>query len=352
MNEIDELLRDAGARLRRTAPSAAATEAARTTLGDVRVDGSAELGRRRRWIVPALLAAAAIVVGLVVLNRPPDESIGPVDTTSPAIETVPTTVPSTVPTTVPTTTPTSVPTSVATAAPWVDIPFEGMMAPPCCAEMEIEPVSPALTPDGEPLADGRYAGEIVEWSADDPSRLVIGVHRFVPCSEELPNDCYPDEAGAFPPGAVGVSPETRTIELTLDESVDALLVGMDPDAPPDVEAATVRRRSDGTGLAQLLTEVAQAYDAAIAAPILAGTPVEDVVADLQQSPRNGFSSAQEGFFGQLFYSPSEGAPAILFQGVADQGAPLPRSGTSAIIFGGVEVVDGRLALHLYAGFRS
>jgi hypothetical protein len=340
MSDIDELLRDAGARLRHTAPSASATEDALTTLDDVRVVGSGDHDRRRRGIVPALLAAAAVVVGLVVVNRPADEAIEPVDTTPPAIETVPTTAPPTVPTT------------VAMAAPWVDIPFEGMMAPPCCAEMEIEPVSPALTPDGEPLADGRYPAEIVEWSADDPTRLVIAVHRFVPCTIELTTDCYPDDAGAFPPGAVGTSPETRTIELRLDGSVDALLVGMDPTAPPEVEAATVRRSSDGTGLAQLLTEVAHAYDTTIAAPITTGTPIEDVVADLQQTPRDGFSSAQEGYFGQLFYSPSDGAPAILFQGVADQGAPLPRSGTSAIIFGGVEVDEGRMALHLYAGFRS
>ena len=38
MNDLDRRLRDAGARLRDTAPSAAATEAALARLGDVRLD--------------------------------------------------------------------------------------------------------------------------------------------------------------------------------------------------------------------------------------------------------------------------------------------------------------------------
>jgi hypothetical protein len=81
MNDLDLRLRDAGARLRDTAPSAAATEAALASLGDVELDGHASR-RSRLWIVgPAVLAAAAAVVGAIVLTRPEQQAVVPADTT-------------------------------------------------------------------------------------------------------------------------------------------------------------------------------------------------------------------------------------------------------------------------------
>ena len=83
MNDLDQLLRDAGARLRDTAPSAEATEAALAGLADVRLDESGLTHRRRLWVIaPAILAAAAVMLGVLVLTRPGDEAITPADTTT------------------------------------------------------------------------------------------------------------------------------------------------------------------------------------------------------------------------------------------------------------------------------
>ena len=59
MNDLDQLLHDAGARLRDAAPTAAETEAARASLDDVRLDQAADGHRRRRWLIPPALLAAA-----------------------------------------------------------------------------------------------------------------------------------------------------------------------------------------------------------------------------------------------------------------------------------------------------
>ena len=94
MNDVDRRLRDAGAGLRDTAPSTAATEAALARLGDVQLDEDRGSGRRRMWIVtPAVLAAAAAVVGVIVMTRPDQQAVVPADTT---IAPAPTTAPSVV----------------------------------------------------------------------------------------------------------------------------------------------------------------------------------------------------------------------------------------------------------------
>jgi hypothetical protein len=81
MNDLDLRLRDAGTHLRNSAPSAAATEAALASIGDVELDGHASR-RSRLWIVgPAVLAAAAAVVGAIVLTRPEQQAVVPADTT-------------------------------------------------------------------------------------------------------------------------------------------------------------------------------------------------------------------------------------------------------------------------------
>ena len=81
---LDRRLREAGRRLRDTAPSAAATEAALDTL-DGRVPPS-----RLRWIAPLafVAAAAAAVVGVLVVTRPEDAGrVVPADTAPPAVST-------------------------------------------------------------------------------------------------------------------------------------------------------------------------------------------------------------------------------------------------------------------------
>ena len=94
---MDQLLRDAGARMRATAP------------GTVTPSPHRHEHRRNRWIIPVTLGAvaAAIIAIVVGLARDPEESISnvPADTLPPTVP-VTTTPPSVTPTTVtPTTTP-------------------------------------------------------------------------------------------------------------------------------------------------------------------------------------------------------------------------------------------------------
>ena len=112
MNDLEPRLRDAGARLRDTAPTVAATEAALAGLGDVTLD-DLDTRRSRRWIIgPAVLAAAAAVIGVVVVTRPDEAAIVPADTTT-VVTTVP---PSPAPTTV-APAPTPAPTATPEASP-------------------------------------------------------------------------------------------------------------------------------------------------------------------------------------------------------------------------------------------
>ena len=82
MNDLDTRLRDAGARLREGAPTTDATEQALAALGDVRLDDD---GTRRNWrwvVAPAVLvAAAAAIIGVVVVTRPDETAVVPADTT-------------------------------------------------------------------------------------------------------------------------------------------------------------------------------------------------------------------------------------------------------------------------------
>ena len=122
MNDLEPRLRDAGARLRATAPTRQATDAALASLGDVAL-GDLDTRRSRRWIIgPAVLAAAAAIIGVVVVTRPDEAAIVPADTSTVIGSTVPP--PSPAPTTVtptvgPTTTPGTAPPAPPTLAPTV-----------------------------------------------------------------------------------------------------------------------------------------------------------------------------------------------------------------------------------------
>ena len=83
MSDLDQHLREAAARLRDPAPTPAAIEAALRTLDDVQLDGH-PAGGSRRWIIgPAvLLAAAAAIVGVIVMTRSDQSAVVPSDTVS------------------------------------------------------------------------------------------------------------------------------------------------------------------------------------------------------------------------------------------------------------------------------
>jgi hypothetical protein len=357
MNDVDDLLRDAGARLRDTAPSPAATEAALATLADVPLDATTPTTRRRLWIVgPAIMAAAAVTIGVVVASGPDRDAIVPADTTvattAPTPSSPPTTVPATAPT--PSTSPAPPSTVVTTqppAAAWSPDDGAGFVADACCGSPAQGPASPELTTGDQPLADGRYPVEVVGWSADDPTRLELDVHRFVPCATGLVDCTQPGDDGTFPADAFGRSDESRPLTVTLDGSVRVVVAGIDVAATRPDTAAGMLRRTDGTTFAGLLADLATSYDDVFGAPLAAGGDPEELLADITAAPRDGFTSARADRLGDVYFTSGD-APGLLLQSISDQGAPLARSGTSGIDLGGVTVADGVLTLYYVAGFRS
>ncbi|MET0325312.1 MAG: hypothetical protein ABW219_08825 [Ilumatobacteraceae bacterium] len=363
MNELDQLLQDAGARLRDAAPTTAETEGALASLADVRLDQATDDHRRRRWLIPpALLAAAAVTIALVLVTRPADTTIAPADTLAPSTPTTVASAPTTVapgPTSAPASTPstpletTSV-TSVG-AAPWVDADLPGFVFMSCCGASRTDPPSPELTAAPAPLTDGRYPAEVVSWSPDDPTRLVLAVGRFVPCAVGVVDCGGGIDGQTFGPDETGVTTDQpRTLELTLDGSVGVGLVGIDLTQEPADRMMGRMVAGDGTGLATLWSALAAAYDAEIAGPLAGGASGEAIAADLGANPRAGFSSAREDLLGTLYFSTGDDAPALLLQGITGIGGvgPVERSGTAATHLTGIEVVDGRITVYVYAGFLS
>jgi hypothetical protein len=180
--------------------------------------------------------------------------------------------------------------------------------------------------------------------------LRLSVRSFVACADGV-DGCSPAPDGSYAADEVGLSTTAREIDLVLDDSVVVFLAGDDTSKSFEEGLTSILRSTDGVGLADLMSAIAEAYDTAIATPLGAGTPIDEIVADLQQHPAHGFTSALEQQTGQLYFTVAD-APPVLFQATAEQGAPLPRSGTSALIPRTIDVADGAISLELYAGFRS
>jgi hypothetical protein len=348
MNSLDQELRDAGARLRATAPSPDATEEALHGLGDLRIDHHPNRRGRASVVALALVAAAAAVVGVVVLTRPSEDPVVSTDTTGstrpPATSGPATSGPATSG---------PAPTPPA-AAPWTPAPFPTFGLVPCCGANATGPTSPEFTPTGQPLADGLYWADITNWSPDNPTGLGVSVRRLVPCADGV-RQCYPLGDGTYGADEVGLSDDERALDVTLDPSVAVELAGVDPAQVSSDSVGGVNRRSDGAALVELLSALAASYDELIGAPIAAGTSPETVVSDLRSNPRGGFTAAPDQM-GRLYFTDGD-APSVLFQSVgrldaANVPQPLPRSGTSAVDLTALEVRDGVQTLYFYAGFIS
>jgi hypothetical protein len=312
-----------------------------------------------------ILAAPLSLLVVVSLAACGDDDPSTADSTVPSTEVPP---PTTAPTTSPPSTPdttlpdttlpdTTVPETTApgTTAPatisWTDVEeYPSGFSPGCCGANAVGPTSPELTAEPAALADGTYSFEVVGWSPDDPAELELSIRSFVPCADGV-EGCSSSEDGTYGPGEVGLSAASRTIDLALDESVVVYLAGDDTSKSFEDGLSSILRSTDGTGLAALMTAIADAYDTAIATPLGEGTPVDEIVAELQARPDHGFTSAVEQQTGLLYFT-FDDAPPVLFQSVADQGAPLDRSGTSALIPRTFTVEGGAVSLELYAGFRS
>jgi hypothetical protein len=246
---------------------------------------------------------------------------------------------------------TTVPTTTPSSALWTDAdvyPSGYVMG--CCDGNSTGTASPELTASPAPLADGTYAMDVVGWSPEDSTSLQVSVRSLVSCADGVAL-CFPLPDGTYEPDAVGYSEASRMVEVTLDDSVTVYVAGDDIDVPRTPERRSVLRWTNGNGFAELMTAIANAYEAAIAIPLRAGTTAADIVADLQTNPRSGFSSAAEQATGELYLSFGD-APPVLFQAVANQGEPLERSGTSVLIPRTFTIQNGAISLEFYAGFRS
>lgn len=246
-------------------------------------------------------------------------------------------------------------TTVSTTTPpsdaWTDAAaYPSGFVMGCCGANSAGSASPALTASPAALDDGTYALGIVGWSPDEPARLHASVRGLVPCADGV-IDCSPLADGGYGPDEVGYSEASRSIEVTLDDSVAVYVAGDNVDGQLTEGQQSILRSTDGAGLAGLMSAIAEAYETAIAAPLRAGIAVDDIVADLQANPRFGFTSAVEQMTGQLYFSFGS-APPVLFQAVANQGAPLERSGTSVLIPRTFSIQHGVISLEFYAGFRS
>jgi hypothetical protein len=357
---LDQQLRDAGARLRATAPSPAATEEALETMGELR-NVHHPNRRRASFVALALVAAAAAVVGVVMLTRPSDDPVVSTDTTSATAPPATSGSTSTPATSTPqatsgstSTPPTTEPATPPAAAPWTPEPFPEFGLVACCGANATGPASPDFTAEGQPLADGLYSADVTAWSADDPTRLDVSVRRLVPCADGV-LECFPRGDGTYGADEVGLSDDERALDVTLDPSVTVELLGVDPAQVSLDSVGGVNRRSDGATLSGLFSALAESYDELIGVPVSGGTSPQDLVADLRANPRGGFSAAPDQM-GQLYFTDGD-APSVLFQGVAalDESnvfQPLPRSGTSAVDLTAIEVRDGAITLYFYAGFRS
>lgn len=284
-------------------------------------------------------------------ETPPPSSAAPVSsvvTTLPPVDSEPAT------TAAPTTSiaATSIPeTSDPEPVTWTDVDdYPSGFGQGCCGANSSGPISPELAAAPAQLTNGIYSFDVVDWSPTDPTLLRVSVRAFVPCGDGV-TDCSPMDDGTYLPGDIGYSDASRQIDVDLDDSVVVYLGGTDPRVSGDEGLEGILRSTSGRGLADLMSAVADAYDTAIAAPLSAGTPVAEIVADLQANPAHGFTSAIEQMTGELYFS-HDGAPPVLFQVVADQGAPIARSGTSALIPRTFTVEDGAISLEFYAGFRS
>jgi hypothetical protein len=353
---VDELARQAGAALRRPAPS----------------DGMARIavGRRRRATVRAIGvgAAMAVVAGgaFVVIARRSDDGIGVSDkvvTSKPPV-TVPVTVPvttapepattlppaTTAPEPAPTTTvppPTLTPTSgwQVSTDDWPTLAFFA-----CCGtNWENGEVSPAVPPDPtDPLEPGLYNVRAVEGTPLAASAaegvVELELRPYARCVDLGEFEC--DGGGPYDDTVLGVPNEpARLVDLDLD---DALRVELHGFWCTDEEPIRDRQTGTGSDLRALFNEFLASYETAIATPLRGGIEPEQLIARLSADPVAGFHDPECPAWTSLAWTPSSG-PTII------SAAPFaPSAATAAGAYPTALRVDadGSTTLYVYAGFSS
>lgn len=265
-DRFDEMARAAGRALRHPAPD----------------DGVERVRHARRRQVTARAAAAGVAacvlaVGVWAVAR--DDSNG--GTVSPATtDSVTTTVADTTTTAVPSTTstPSTVAATTTTAldplvpgdlGAWTTVEphkFATNWTNPCCEDTYSVAMSPILTGDGVPLADGEYRAWF-DWPSTSADVLHVTVARFVPT-----------ELGPKAVARVVDASTTRTIELPLDGSLQVVFT------------SSASWLATGADFAHLVSTFTSAVDAVITPRIAVGESFQQIGLDLADQPTGGFSN--------------------------------------------------------------
>ena len=298
------------------------------------------------------MIAAAIVVspgcGSEGSTTSPEPAATTADTEVPDDETSPTTVAGT-----------DEPEDARPTGGWQSIGIDEVSPnafPPCCASDWYGEPSPPLTEDGADLADGEYFVR-ADWPADVGDPLQLEVFRFER-SALLPDDSCEsppgdvDEVGDVPTDVGVDDSSSRGLTVRLDDSVGAIVVGGDDAVGTGWTAAI--ESGTGSDLAELAAAVEQAYDEVFAGRFRAGESRADIIEDVLDTPRGGFTPSTSSVDGFVYTPPS--GPRLLFQVVLPV-IPGPDSGhagrgTDVLAINSIEVRDGVVTLRVYAGFSS
>jgi hypothetical protein len=273
------------------------------------------------------------------------------DARRPASSTSTSTTSSTTTSTATTTTTLVLPTDPpAATAGWTDVAIESLPSkafPPCCADTWHGDVSPALAPEGQPLADGQYAVDL-QWPQDLTQPLELNLFRFEQCAL-LPEFSCESRSDPYLADELGIDTSTsRSLDMVLDDAVDVVVVGWNDSAVFD-DPDFVIKKATGTDLAALATEVDEAYGDVFADRFAAGESPDAIIADVLANPTSGFSPSARG--GGFVFTPESGPP-LLVQ------SPLPYidgqrtagRGTDVLSIRSIEVIDGQVTLYVFSGY--
>jgi len=221
--------------------------------------------------------------------------------------------------------------------------------PPCCADTWHGDASPALGPPGVPIADGAYFASMV-WPDDPTLPLELELFRFEQCSLLPAYSCeQPPPEFEFSPTQLGVdTSESRPETVALDDNVQVVVVGASKD---DGGRSRVIEQGTGTDLAELATEVDEAYATVFADRFAAREERSAIVADVLANPGGGFRSVDH--VGGFLFTPQSG-PSLLFQRVLPDvdGQPTAGRGTDVLSVNSIDVLDGQVTVWLYSGYYS
>ncbi len=241
---------------------------------------------------------------------------------------------------------------VATAG-WSDVAIVSLPSnafPPCCADTWHGDVSPGLAPEGQPLADGRYAVDL-EWPQDLTRPLELTLFRFEQCAL-LPEFSCESRSGPYLADELGIDISTsRPVNMVLDDAVEVVVVGWNDSAVFD-DPDFVIKKATGTDLAALATEVDEAYADVFADRFAAGESPDAIIADVLANPTSGFSPSVRGGGTSAFVFTPESGPPLLVQ------MPLPYidgqrtagRGTDVLSIRSIDIVDGHVTLYVFSGY--